>query len=303
MEEAAELRNAGIKKDILVLGSIPEQCIEEAIQNNISITLYSDKQIRPLENAAEKLKKKAKLHIKIETGMNRLGFKPDFQNTETIVRCLKNPYFKIEGVFTHFACADEDNTETAIQAAKFNWLLNEIKQSGAKMPIVHAANSPAIANMPEYYFDMVRAGLILTGFYTSESMNRQRVKVMPCITLRARIVNLNRVMPGEGIGYGHTYHTDKNELIATVPFGFSDGYPRSLSNIGYALLKGVKCPVRGNICMDQMMIDVKPGDELIFYGSGKDGAMTAEDAANMNKTIVDEILTGLSKRLPRVYRR
>lgn len=214
----------------------------------------------------------------------------------------------VGGIYTHFATADEeDKTNTHKQARVFLDFLTLISRMGGVLPLRHAANSPAIVDLPEYCLDMVRPGLILTGFYTSQSMNRARVPVIPGIKLKARLVNIKSVREGEGVGYGHTYRTWRETLIGTIPLGFADGYPRRLSNLSQVLCKGKLCPVIGNICMDQMMVDVTEvpspaiGDLVVLFGDGSDGAPTAEDAALMDGTIVDEVITRLSDRLPRVY--
>lgn len=309
LDEALALREAQPAKDVLVLGYTPEEYFPVAIENGVTVTMYNPEQLRKLDRAAAALGKNAKVHLKVETGMNRLGFSPDEDGIRQMAEAARLPHLDVNGIFTHFATADEaDKTLAHLQASRFLHVLNRLEQEGVRIPLRHIENSPAIVDLPEYRLDMVRAGLILTGFYTSHDLREERVPVKPCVTLRARLANVKTVKKGEGIGYGQTFHTPCDMRIGTVPMGFSDGYSRYFSNRSYVICRGQRCPIVGNICMDQFMIDLSRvpdaaiEDDLILYGDGTDGAPTAEDAADMRGTIVDEVLTNLSRRLPRIYR-
>lgn len=309
ISEAFELRKEIKNKDILVLGYTPEEFYEDAINNDITLAIYDYDLAEKLNLTAKKLSKKAKIHIKIETGMNRLGFLPTEENADKVTAISKMENIIIEGAFSHHAKADEkDKTTAHKQAQRFIDFINMLEKRNVTIPIKHIANSATIIDMPEYYFDMVRPGIILSGFYPSDEVNMQEYKFEICVTLKARVANVKTIEAGEGVGYGHLFSTSQTTVVGTIPLGYADGYSRLLSNKGYIVVKGVKCPIIGKVCMDQFMVDLsmvknpKIGDEAIIYGDGTDGAMTAEDVANMRGTISYEVLTNLGKRLPKIYK-
>jgi alanine racemase len=308
ISEALDLRKEIRDKDILILGYTPEEFFDDAINNNITLSIYNYNSAEKLNTAAKKINKKAKIHIMVETGMNRLGFSPTEENADKVAAIAKMENINIEGSFSHLAKADEkDKTSAHKQAEKFISFMNMLEKRNVKIPIKHIANSATIIDMPKYYFDMVRPGIILSGFYPSDKVNKQTYKFEICVTLKARVANVKTIQPGEGVSYGHLFKATKPTVVGTIPLGYADGYSRLLSNKGYIIVKGVKCPILGKICMDQFMADLSQvdnpqiGDEAIIYGDGTDGAMTAEDVANMRNTISYEVLTNLSKRLPRKY--
>lgn len=308
ISEALDLRKEIRDKDILILGYTPEEFFDDAINNNITLSIYNYDSAEKLDAAAKKVNKKAKIHIMVETGMNRLGFPPTEESADKISAIAKMENINIEGSFSHLARADEEDKTTAHkQAEKFIDFMKMLEKRNVKIPIKHIANSATIIDMPEYYFDMVRPGIILSGFYPSNEVNKQLYKFEICVTLKARVANVKTIQPGEGVSYGHLFKAAKPTIVGTIPLGYADGYSRLLSNKGYIVIKGVKCPILGRICMDQFMADLSKvdnpqiGDEAIIYGDGTDGAMTAEDVANMRDTISYEVLTNLSKRLPRKY--
>ncbi|NLJ58676.1 MAG: alanine racemase [Tissierellia bacterium] len=307
--EALELRKEIKNKDILVLGFTPEEFYVDAIENNITLTIYNYDHGVKLDTTAKTLNKKAKIHIKVETGMNRLGFMPTEKNADKVAQLSKLQNIIIEGAYSHQARADEkDKTTAHMQASRFIKFMEMLNKRKVKIPTKHIANSATIVEMPEYYFDMVRPGIILTGFYPSDEVNKEEYKFKICLTLKAKLANVKTVEAGEGVGYGHLYSTNKPTVVGTVPLGYADGYSRLLSNKAYVVVKGTKCPIVGRVCMDQFMIDLsnvdspKIGDEIIIYGDGTDGAMTAEDVAKMRATISYEVLTNLAvRRLPKIY--
>jgi alanine racemase len=261
-----------------------------------------------LNNIAKKLNNIANIHIKVETGMNRLGFLPTEENADIVAKISKMENIKIKGAYSHFARADEkDKTAAHIQAKRYTDFINMLIKRNITIPIKHIANSATIIDLPEYYFDMVRPGIILLGFYPSDEVNKNEYIFKPCVTLKARVANVKTLEAGEGIGYGHLFNTTLTTVVGTIPLGYADGYSRLLSNNGYIMVKGVKCPILGKVCMDQFMVDLSNvenpqiDDEAIVYGDGTDGAMTAEDVANTRKTISYEVLTNLCARLPRKY--
>ncbi len=308
ISEALELREEIKNKDILILGYTPEEFYDDAINNDITLAMYNFELAERLNSVAKKLNKKAKIHIKVETGMNRLGFLPTEENADKVAAISKMENISIEGAFSHQAKADEkDKTTAHKQAARFVSFMNMLEKRNVSIPIKHIANSATIIDMPEYYFDMVRPGIILPGFYPSDEVNMEKLKFEICVTLKAKVANVKTIEAGEGVGYGHLFHAEKSTVVGTIPLGYADGYSRLLSNKGYIVIKGVKCPILGKVCMDQFMVDLSEvknpqiGDEAIIYGDGTDGAMTAEDVANMRGTISYEVLTNLGKRLPRKY--
>ena len=308
LPEALELRNAIENVDILVLGFTPEAGFEEALTNNITLTLYTYEHAVALNEVAKELDKTAKIHIKVETGMNRLGFITTADNADLVKEISELSNIEIEGIYTHFACADEKDKSIAnMQMNAFQHFIKLLKERNLDIMIKHAANSAAIIDLPEYHFDMVRPGIILLGFYPSDDVNKENLKVEPCITLKAKIVNIKRVPTSTGVSYNHTYKTKKPAVIGTVPLGYADGFSRSLSNNFYVVVKGKKCLQLGRICMDQFMIDLSNvenpqiGDEVIIYGDGHDGALSIDDVARMRSTISYEVASTLSFRLPRKY--
>ncbi len=308
ISEAFELRQEIKNKDILVLGYTPEEFYDDAINNDITLTIYNYELAEKLNMIAKNLNKKAKIHIKVETGMNRLGFLPTEENAYKVAAIAKMDNISIEGLFSHQAKADEkDKTTAHVQGQRFISFINMLEERNVTIPIKHIANSATIIDLPEYYFDMVRPGIILSGFYPSDEVNMDEYKFEICVTLKAKVANVKTIGSGEGVGYGHLFKAEKPTVVGTIPLGYADGYSRLLSNKGYIVVKGAKCPILGKVCMDQFMVDLSGvenpqiGDEAIIYGNGNDGAMTAEDVANMRGTISYEVLTNLGKRLPKIY--
>lgn len=306
--EALDLRGEIKDKDILVLGYTTEEFYDDAINNNLTLTIYNYEHAVKLNETAGEMNRIANIHIKIETGMNRLGFLPTEENADLVKLISEMKNLKIQGAYTHFARADErDKTAAHVQGKRYLGFIDMLEKRNVTIPIKHMANSAAIIDLPEYYLDMVRPGIILSGFYPSNEVNMDEYIFKPCVTLKARLANVKELEVGEGIGYGHLFKTSDKTIVGTVPLGYADGYSRLFSNNGYVVVKKVQCPILGKVCMDQFMIDLSNvdnpliGDEVIIYGDGTDGAMTAEDAANVRKTISYEVLTNLGKRLPRKY--
>lgn len=308
LSEAFEIRDKIKDIDILVMGYTPDSLFEDAVLNNITLTIYTYEQAYNLNEVAKRLDKTAKIHIKIETGMNRLGFITIPENADIIKDIYALSNINIEGIFTHFARADEKDKSTAhMQMKAFLYFMDLLEQKNVNIPIKHAANSAAIIDLPEYHFDMVRPGIILLGFYPSDDVNKDNLRIEPCITLKAKLTNVKTVPVNTGISYGHTFKAKKTTVIGTVPIGYADGFARSLSNNYYVMVKGKKCLLVGRVCMDQFMIDLtnvdnpQIGDEVIVYGNSHDGALSIDDVAKMRSTISYEVASTLSYRLPRKY--
>ncbi len=308
ISEAMDLREEIKDKDILVLGYTTEEYFEDAINNNVTLTIYNYEHAAKLNALSKKINRVANIHIKVETGMNRLGFLPTEENADLVELISTMDNVKIQGAYTHFARADEkDKTAANMQAQRYFSFIDMLEKRNVRIPIKHVANSAAIIDLPQYYLDMVRPGIILSGFYPSNEVNKKEYIFKPCVTLKAKLANVKEIEAGEGIGYGHLYKTTGKTVVGTIPLGYADGFSRLFSNNGYVVIKGTKCPILGKVCMDQFMVDLTDvnnpqiDDEVIIYGDGTDGAMTAEDAANIRKTISYEVLTNLGKRLPRKY--
>ncbi|WP_069648880.1 alanine racemase [Caloranaerobacter ferrireducens] len=307
LSEAIQLRRAGFKVPILILGYTPEYQFEKVIDHNIIQTIYTYEHGIAFSKTAEKLGKTGIVHIKIDTGMSRLGFQVNTDTVDQISEICKLPYIEVEGIFTHFAVADEkDKTFTRKQFNKFQKLIKELENIGIKIPIKHVSNSAAIIDLPEYNLDMVRAGIMLYGLYPSDDVNKSNVELKPAMTLKARISHLKTVPKGTGISYGLTYVTEKESKIGTLPIGYADGFTRILTGKAEVVVKDKKVKVVGRICMDQCMIDltevedVNIGDEVILFGDGIN-SLHIDEVAKKLGTINYEIVCMVSRRVPRVY--
>ncbi|EOC99532.1 alanine racemase [Caldisalinibacter kiritimatiensis] len=308
LSEALELRKEGINAPILILGYTPDSQFEKVIENDITQTIYTYEQGINISKAAHKVGKVGKIHVKIDTGMSRLGFVPNKSSVEDIVKIAKLSGIKIEGIFSHFAKADErDKSATNEQYKKFKWIIQELESKNINIPIKHISNSAAIIDLPQYNLDMVRAGIMLYGLYPSNEVNKKAVRLKPAMTLKAKISHIKEVEKGTGISYGHVYITEKESKIGTLPIGYADGYTRILTNKAEVGIKGYKVPVIGRICMDQCMIDVssikdiKVGDEVILFGDGYNNSPHIDEVAEKLETINYEIVCMVSRRVPRVY--
>ncbi len=309
LDEAKELRREGFKLPILILGASHFDEADELVEYDIMPNVCSVEFARCLSSSAVKQKKNVKIHLKIDTGMSRLGFVAGEDNSKVIADILEIselPGVEIDGIFSHFACADEaDSAYTMLQFDRFMKLISELESLGIKIPCRHIANSAAIMMYPETHLDMVRAGVILYGCYPSCEVDRKRLPLKPVMTLKSRITMVKELEAGRGVSYGKTYITDKKIRIATIPIGYADGYSRCLSQKAKIEVSGQLCDVIGRICMDQCMIDVTNvnnisiGDEVIIFG---DGLITADDIAEWMNTINYEVLCLVSKRVPRVYK-
>ncbi|WP_425447118.1 alanine racemase [Dethiothermospora halolimnae] len=308
LSEAIELRKSGIKAPILLLGYNPDSQVKEAIEYDITQTIYTYEQAKSISIEGEKQNKAAKIHIKVDTGMSRLGFLPEKESIKDIERIFSLPNLEIEGIFTHFAVADEkDKTETKEQYKKYSWIINELEKLEINIPIKHVANSATVIDIPEYSLDMVRAGIMLYGLYPSVEVNKEKVKLKPAMTLKARISNVKTLPKGKGISYGHIYKTNKETKVGTIPIGYADGFTRMLTGKGEVGIKGKRAEVIGRICMDQCMIDITDidnvniGDEVILFGDGTNNSPHIDEIADKLNTINYEIVCMVNRRVPRVY--
>lgn len=309
-DEGFQLRDWGIKAPILCLGYTPDYLHRKAIETDVTTTIYSHEQGQHLNKAAKELGTVARFHVKIDTGMSRLGYQPDKETVTSIAALSKLPWLELEGVFTHFAVSDEaDKGYTRMQYGRYLEVVSGLEEKGVIIPIKHVSNSAAIIDLPEYKHDLVRPGIMLYGYYPSPEVDHERVDLKQVLTLHAQISHIKTVPPERGISYGLTYTTKKESKIATIPMGYADGYKRALSNKGYVEVKGRRAPIVGRVCMDQFMVDVtdipgvKVGDEVVLIGYPGGVAPDGEQMATLLNTITHEVTCQITRRIPRVYTR
>lgn len=308
-EEAFTLRNSGIIKPILILGYTFPCFFEELIKKEIRLTIFRDDTLEKLNQAAITTGKKAKVHIKVDTGMNRIGILPDASGNDFIQKAATMSDIEIEGIFTHFAKADESNKQPAInQIAIFNQFVEQIeKMSGIKIPFKHCSNSAGIVELKNANMDLVRAGITLYGLWPSEEVNKDIIEIRPVLSLKSHIVYLKKIQKNTQVSYGGTFTTTRETLLATIPVGYGDGYPRSLSNNGYVLVRGQRAPIVGRICMDQFMVDVTDiakvslDDEVVLIGRDEAEVITMEELGERSGRFNYEFACDLGKRIPREY--
>jgi alanine racemase len=306
LEEGILLREIGVKTPILVLGGIWGNQIPAYIENDLTLTAPSVDRLNQIDQAAEMLGKKAKVHLKIDTGMERIGV--HYYNAHTLQEAaLSCEHVEVEGIFSHFANADDaDLTHARLQLERFNEVLRFYEKHCLPMPVRHMANSGGILQLPESHFDMVRPGILFYGVYPSPEVQRT-VEVKPALAWKSRVVYFKVTQPGHPVSYGSTWESDHNVRIVTVPVGYGDGYFRSMSNKAQVVIHGVRYPQVGRVCMDQIMVNIEGdsafnGDEVILIGEAENGEqVTVEELAEWANTIPYEILTNINTRVPRIY--
>jgi alanine racemase len=320
VEEGRCLREAGISAPILVFGYITDSNLLDLIEYDLIATAFSLPFAKSISEIAKRSGKTIRVHAKVDTGMGRLGLLPDANRPpEDTGRCLealnsdilsisKLPGLDLEGIYTHFATADgKDLHYASAQFELFLDLVERIEKSGLKIPILHAANSGATINMPETHLDMVRPGIAVYGLYPSMESDRSRIALTPAMTLKTRLIHVKKVPAGFPVSYGNTYTTKIPTAVATVPIGYADGYRRAFSNRGQMLVRGLRAPVIGRVCMDFTLLDVGhipgvvPGDEVVVIGEQENELISADDLAATLDTINYEIVTSISDRIPREY--
>lgn len=307
VDEGIVLRKAGIRTPILVLSSVLPYEAAYALYYDLTLTVCDKELAAAIDKAARKLKRHAVVHVKVDTGMGRLGVWHD-EAGRLIKDLLGFKNIIIEGIFTHFASADEEDVRYTVQQIEnFKRLVAEMEINGIEIKYVHAANSAGAMLYKDSHFNMVRPGLMLYGLYPNRVLENV-VKLKPALSLKTRIIYLKKTPPGRFISYGRTHMTERETVIATLPIGYADGLNRRLSNKGRMLVRGRRAPIVGRICMDHTMIDVggikgvKVGDEVTVIGSRKDGAITVEEAAEVLETIPYEVVCWISVRVPRIYK-
>lgn len=308
VEEALELRRGGIKKPLLILGYTYQEDYDLIAAEELRPTVFKLSMAQELSRAALRKNKTVKIHIKIDTGMSRIGYRDLEKSVPEILEISRLPGLEIEGLFTHFARADEKETTPAYQQLEeYQAFQKALKEAGLKIPLCHCSNSAGIIRMPEANMDAVRAGIILYGLYPSEEVEKEPVPLKPLMTLKSHIAYIKTLEPGVQISYGGTYTTQKETRVATIPVGYADGYARSLSNKGWVLIRGKKAPILGRVCMDQFMVDVtdipeaRELDEVMLLGKSQDQQITMEELGELSGRFNYEFACCISKRVPRIY--
>lgn len=314
-EEGVELRKAGINKPILVLGYTAPELAEPAIRYDLALTVFQSETAEEYRKIAEKLNRTAKVHIKLDTGMSRIGYLCDRENTENslndIAKIMTLPNLFVEGIFTHFSKADEaDKTFARGQYKAYTEFVDKLSRRGITIPLHHVCNSAGIIDLPEGDCDMVRFGITMYGMYPTDEVTKERLPVTPAMELKTHISFIKTLPPGVGIGYSGTFVTKRPTRVATLPVGYGDGYPRGLSNAGRVLIHGKSAPILGRICMDQCMVDVTEisqavrGDTVTLMGRDGEEFISAEEiGATVGNSFHYEVVCDIGKRVPRVYYR
>ena len=322
INEAVQLREAGLHAPVLIFGYTPPDLAQTLIKYDLTQTVYSFAAANSLSELAGRQGRKITVHIKVDSGMGRLGLllkdpaaskpsqEPALNPVQEVLSISRLPGLTLEGIFTHFATADSaDKSYAAGQLEVFMDFIERLKRSGIELPIKHAANSGALIDMPQSHLEMVRPGIATYGLYPSDEVNKSIVALTPVMTLKSRIIQLKRVPAGFNISYGITYQTQKPTTIATIPVGYADGFSRLLSNRGQMLVHGQKVPIVGRVCMDLTMLDVgsvpevEIEDEVVVFGQQERAALTADEIASNLNTINYEIVSTITGRVARVYRR
>lgn len=308
LDEALQLVEQGIDAPILVLGYVEPEHAEVVVEHGLRTTVFFRSQAQALAQAAYKLHKPARVHIKVDTGMGRLGMLTDSAGLEEAAAIAQTAGIELEGIYTHLPTADSaDKSASWHQAQLFEQFVSQLENRvKTKIPLKHLGNSATILDLPQLHFDMVRAGIIIYGLYPSREVNRQEVKLTPVMRFITHVAYVKEVPAGYGIGYGHTFITKRVTRVATLPVGYGDGYSRHLSNRGIVGINGHTAPVIGRVCMDQIMVDVtdlppvQVGDEVVLFGREEDG-VTADTLAELAGTINYETVTMVSSRVPRLH--
>jgi alanine racemase len=308
VEEAVELRENGLEVPILILGFTPGEYGPFICRYNLTPTVFKTKEAEAFAIAARNCGQTLGVHVKVDTGMGRVGCFPCEEADGFITTVASTPGLKLEGLYTHFSAADHHDKGVANwQLERFLALVRRLEAQGLTVPINHAANSAGAIDLPYAHLDMVRLGISVYGLYPSDDVCRNKVKLRPAMSLKARIIYTKEVPTGTGISYGSTYVSDRWMRIATLPLGYGDGYPRHLSNKGQVLIHGKRTPILGRVCMDQTMVslagidDAAVGDEAVLFGQQGDALLHVDEVARWLDTINYEVVTRISRRIPRVY--
>ena len=310
LEEAVELRENGIRLPILILGYTSPSQYEDLVAFDITQTIYSRETAELLDREAKLQARKAKIHIAVDTGMTRIGFQVTEEDADVVADIQKLENLELEGLFTHFSCADQkDKTYCAGQLDKFNRMTEMLEKRGVRIPIRHVCNSAGIMEFDEYRYEMVRSGIVTYGLYPSEEVQKERLNLVPALEWKSHVIHVKEVGSGLGVSYGATYVTHRERTrIATVSAGYADGYPRALSSKGRVLIHGQFAPILGRICMDQFMVDVseipdvKVEDTVTLVGRDGENSISIEEIADPAARFNYEMACNISHRVPRIYK-
>lgn len=308
IEEAIELKKAGIKTPVLILGAVPKEFYSDIVKYDIRVPIFNLEDAKALSAEAIRQSKTAPFHFCVDTGMSRIGFQVNKESADTCLEITKLPNIEAEGLFSHFATADEKDLSKAIaQRDKFKEFIKLLEERGINIPIKHINNSAGIMNFDEY-FDMCRMGIILYGLYPSHEVDENLLKIKPVMEWRAHITHIKELEPGREISYGGTYKTGETRRIATIPVGYADGYPRCLSNKGKVLINGEFAPITGRVCMDQFMVDItgidaKVGDTVVLVGKSGSKELSMEEVSESAYSFNYELPCRVARRVPRTYYR
>lgn len=307
-EEALELRQSGIRKRILILGYTAEYWFPELIGHRIAQTVYTWEMAEKLNRAAEQLGQKAIVHIKLDTGMGRIGFAAADENVRVVKQISALPYLELEGIFTHFARADEAAPDPIREPFhRFQFFVTKLEREGIHIPIRHVSNSAAIINFPEGNLNMVRSGITTYGLYPSEQVSREVMRLTPAMQWKSVVSYVKDIEAGTSISYGGTFVSDRSMKVATIPVGYADGMKRDLSNKGRVLIRGRYANILGRVCMDQFMVDVSDipyvsaGDEVTIFGRDGGREIPVEEVAGQCHSFNYEFVCGITARVPRKY--
>lgn len=310
LEEGIELRRAGITKPILILGFTPQPQYEAMIDYDIEAAVFQPDMAEKLSQAAVSKGKSAGIHLKLDTGMSRIGFALNDAALSDIIKIAGLPGIRIEGCFSHFARMDEaDKTKAMEQFSCYCDFVRRIEDAGINIPVKHISNSAGIIEAPEVHLDMVRDGICVYGLYPSEEVQKERLPLVPAMELKAWVSYVKELDAGVEVGYGGTFTTSRRTKVATIPVGYADGYPRCLSNKGRVLIHGQSAPIIGRVCMDQFMVDVteigdvSEGDEVTLFGRDGDAKISIEEISGMSHSFNYEFVCDVGKRVPRVFYR
>jgi len=320
LNEGVRLREAGMTVPILIFGYTPRELSQTLIDHDLVQTVYTFEAAESLSAAAVQLRKTARVHIKVDTGMGRLGILPDSPrismlgkhlpgNAVRMIDSVMNlPRLEVEGIFTHFSTADStDKTYTLRQLERFLDFVNALGKHGFEFPIKHAANSAALIDLPETHLDMVRPGISVYGFYPSKEVQKDRISLIPAMAFKTQVIQIKTVPAGSHISYGMTYQTEKLTRLAVVSAGYADGLNRLLSSLGQMIVRGIRANIVGRICMDLTILDVghipdvEIGDEVVIFGKQGAECIPAEELAASLNTIHYEIVTSITSRVQRLY--
>lgn len=308
IEEAIELKKADIKTPILILGAVAPELYKDIVKYDIRIPIFSYDDAKALSKEAVRQGKTVPFHFCVDTGMSRIGFQVNKESADICKEIIRLPMITAEGLFSHFATADEkDLTKAVAQRDKFREFIELLEERGIDIPVKHINNSAGIMNFDDY-FDMCRMGIILYGLYPSHEVDKSLLEIRPVMEWRTHISHIKELEAGREISYGGTYTTDKTRRIATIPVGYADGYPRCLSNRGSVLINGQSAPIVGRVCMDQFMVDITQicadiGDTVILVGKGGSNELSMEEVSESAYSFNYELPCRISRRVPRTYYR